>query len=120
MEAKEIKFHNFDKLKDKYIGEIGNENRDQYEFELKLDILGDMIKKTRKERNLTQEQLGELIGVKKSEISKLERNARNMTISTVLKIFHALKAKVNFKIELENLYYSINEGLESGIMVEEE
>ena len=107
MEIKEMKFHNFDKLKDKYIGEVGIEKRDQYEFELKLDILGEMIKQTRKERNLTQEQLGDLIGVKKSEISKLERNARNMTISTVLRIFQALKAKVNFKIELENMDWSI-------------
>ena len=41
MEPKEIKFHNFDKLKDKYIGEVGTEKRDQYEFELKLDILGE-------------------------------------------------------------------------------
>ncbi len=58
-----MKFHSFDKLKDKYIGKVGTENRDQYEFELKLDILGDLIKQTRKERNLTQEQLGDLIGV---------------------------------------------------------
>jgi len=107
METKEIKFHSFDKLKDKYIGKVGTEKRAEYEFELKLDILGEMIKQTRKERNLTQEQLGDLIGVQKSEISKLERNARNMTIGTVLKIFHALKAKVNFKIELENKDWSI-------------
>lgn len=107
MEIREMKFHSFDKLKDKHIGKIGTEKRDQYEFELKLDILGEMIKQTRKERNLTQEQLGDIIGVKKSEISKLERNARNMTISTVLKIFHALKAKVNFKIELEDHNWSL-------------
>jgi len=97
-----VKFHDLGKLKDKYIGENGTEQRNQYEFELKLDILGEMIKQTRKERNLTQEQLGELIGVNKSEISKLERNARNMTINTVLKIFHALKANIKFSIELEN------------------
>ena len=102
METNDIKFKSFDKLKDKYIGEIGTPERDQYEFDLKLDILGEMIKKARKERNLTQEQLGKLIGVKKSEISKLERNARNMTISTVLKIFKALKANVKFVVELEN------------------
>ena len=87
MEINEMKFHSFDKLKDKYIGEPGIDKRDQYEFELKLDILGEMIKKTRKERKLTQEQLGDLIGVKKSEISKFERNARNMSISTVLRVF---------------------------------
>ncbi|MDF1546758.1 MAG: helix-turn-helix transcriptional regulator [Bacteroidales bacterium] len=102
MKTEEIKFKSFDKIKDKYIGEIGTQKRDLYEFELKLDVLGEIIRQTRKERNLTQEQLGELIGVKKSEISKLERNARNMTISTILKIFHALKAKISFNIELEN------------------
>ncbi|RLD54562.1 MAG: transcriptional regulator [Bacteroidetes bacterium] len=107
MEIQEMKFHSFDRLKDKHIGKVGTEKRDQYEFELKLDILGEMIKQTRKERNLTQEQLGDIIGVRKSEISKLERNARNMTISTVLKIFHALKAKVNFKIELEDHDWSL-------------
>ncbi len=107
METKEMNFHSFDKLKDKYIGKIGTDKREQYEFELKLDILGEMIKRTRKERNLTQEQLGELIGVKKSEISKLERNVRNMTINTIIKVFHALKAKINFNIELENQGWSI-------------
>ncbi len=107
METEKIKFHSFDKLKDKYIGEIGTESREQYEFELQLDVLGEIIKRTRKERNLTQEQLGNLVGVKKSEISKLERNARNMTISTILRIFKALKANVNFKIELENIDWSL-------------
>ena len=107
MEIKDMQFSSFDKLKDKYIGEVGTEERIQYEFELKLDVLGEMIRQTRKDRNLTQEQLGDLIGVKKSEISKLERNARNMTISTVLKIFRAMKAKVNFNIELENRDWSL-------------
>lgn len=102
METKDLKFHNFEDLKDKYLGVQGTERRDQYEFDLKLDILGEMIKQTRKDRCLTQEELGEMIGVKKSEISKLEKNARNMTISTVLKIFSALKANVKFKIELDD------------------
>ena len=106
METKKIQFHSFDKLKDKYLGKVGTDKRDEYEFELKLDVLGQMIKQTRKERKLTQEQLGNLVGVKKSEISKLERNSRNMTISTVIKIFQALNAKVNFKIELENRDWS--------------
>lgn len=107
MDTEKIKFHDLDKLKDKYIGEKDTEQRKQYEFELKLDVLGELIKQTRKERNLTQEQLGKLIGVNKSEISKLERNARNMTIGTVLKIFNALKAKINFNIELENKDWSL-------------
>lgn len=38
----EMNFHSFDKLKDKYIGEVGTASREQYEFELRLDILREM------------------------------------------------------------------------------
>ena len=89
-----------DQMKDKHIGEIGSEEREKYEFDLRLDILGEMIKSVRKERHLTQEQLGELIGVQKSQISKLERNAKNVTIETILKVFKALKANIKFSIEM--------------------
>jgi len=102
MKIEDIKFISHDTIKDKYLGKLGTPERDQYEFDLKLDILGDLIKKTRKERNLTQEQLGELIGVRKSEISKLERSARNMTIGTILKVFRALKANVKFIVKLDD------------------
>jgi len=107
MENKMQKSFTLEELKDEYIGKVGSPDRDQYEFDLKLDILGEMIRITRRNRNLTQEELGELIGVKKAEISKLERNARNMTLSTVLKIFHALKANVKFRIELDNQEWSV-------------
>jgi len=96
-----------DQFKDKYIGKRGTPDRDQYEFDLKMEILGEMIKKTRKERNMTQEELGQLIGVNKSEISKLEKNSRNMTIGTVIKIFHALRTNVKLKIELEDQELSL-------------
>jgi DNA-binding XRE family transcriptional regulator len=96
-----------DQFKDKYIGKPGTPDRDQYEFDLKMEILGDLIKKTRKERNMTQKELGQLIGVNKSEISKLEKNSRNMTIGTVIKIFHALKTNIKLKIEMENQELSL-------------
>jgi len=87
-------------IKDKFIGENGTQERDQYEFDLKLDLLGEMIKQTRLERHLTQEELGKLIGVQKAQISKLERNANNVTISTIMKVFKALQTNVKFKIEM--------------------
>ena len=59
-----------------------------------------MIKQARKERHLTQTELGQLIGVQKSQISRLERNTKNVTLETILRVFSALKAKVNFNIEL--------------------
>ncbi len=95
-----MKTYTLDELEDEFIGKIGTPKRDQYEFELKLELLGDTIKNTRKERHLTQEQLGALIGVQKAQISKLERNAKNVTIDTILKVFKALNAKVNLKVEL--------------------
>jgi DNA-binding XRE family transcriptional regulator len=98
--TKTIKTYTLDELKDKHLGKIGSEKRDQYEYELRLDLLGEVIKRTRKERHLTQTELGEMIGVQKSQISRIERNAKNVTIETILRVFKALKAKVNFNVEL--------------------
>ncbi|NHB70380.1 helix-turn-helix transcriptional regulator [Bacteroidales bacterium M08MB] len=95
-----MKTHTLDELKDKHLGRIGTEKRDKYEYELRLDLLGEVIKRTRKERHLTQTELGEMIGVQKSQISRIERNAKNVTIETILRVFKALKAKVNFNVEL--------------------
>ena len=49
---------------DKYIGKKGTENRELFEYELKLDVIGQIIKEARIKQNLTQEQLGELMGLK--------------------------------------------------------
>jgi len=98
-----MKAYTFEEIKDRHIGKIGTKKRDKYEHELNLDLLGLMIKETRKQRNLTQEELGELIGVNKSEISKLESNARNMRLSTIIRVFEALKAKIKIKVEVDNM-----------------
>lgn len=95
-----MKSYSLGEAQDLLIGKVGTPKRDQFEFELKLELLGEMIRTARKERQLTQEQLGELVGVQKSQISKLENNSKNVTIETILKVFEALKAKVNFKVEL--------------------
>ncbi len=54
----------------------------------------------RKSSDLTQEELGKLIGVQKAQISRLESSASNATIDTLMKVFTALKAKVKLQIEL--------------------
>ena len=56
----------------------------------------------RKENNLTQEQLGKLVGVNKSQISKLEKNTKNVTIETILRVFRALKTNIKFTLERTN------------------
>ena len=102
MKKKVLKLYSLSEMKDKYIGVIGTPERDQYEYELRMDILGRMIKTARKERKLTQEQLGELIGVKKAQISKLESSANSATIDTIIKVFKALKAEISFNVKIEN------------------
>lgn len=98
-----MKIHTLDAVQDEIIGKIGTANRDQYEYELQLDRIGTAIRKTRKERQLTQEALGKLIGVQKAQISRLENNAGNVTLETLLKIFSALKAKLKFQVELTDI-----------------
>lgn len=107
MATTEIKSYSLAEMKDKYIGKIGTSDRDEYEYELRMDVLGRMIKSARQERNLTQEQLGQLVGVQKSQISKLESSTNSATIDTILKVFKALKADIHFNVTLENHYVQL-------------
>lgn len=102
MATKELKTYSLAEMKDKYIGKVGTTERDKYEYELRMDVLGKMIKTARQERNLTQEELGRLIGVQKAQISKLESSANSATIDTIMKVFNALDAKVSFNVEMNN------------------
>lgn len=96
-----------DQIKDKHLGPVGTPDRDLYEFDLKIEVLADMIKAVRKERNLTQEELGKMIGVKKAQISKLERNTKNVTLGTILKVFEALQAKIKFSVQVDQVDYKV-------------
>ncbi|MFN9950009.1 MAG: helix-turn-helix domain-containing protein, partial [Bacteroidota bacterium] len=71
MATKRTKTHSLAEMKDKYIGKVGTQERENFEYELRMDVLGKMIKAARQERKLTQEELGRLIGVQKAQISKL-------------------------------------------------
>ncbi len=99
---KKFKTVSLDSKIDKHIGKIGTPKRDEFENELRIDLLGEAIRQARKERNLTQEQLGVLVGVQKAQISKIENSVKNARFETILKVFNALGAKVNFNVELQN------------------
>ncbi len=102
-----MKAHTLDQVQDKLIGKIGTPERDIFEYELQMDLIGKAIKQTRQERHWTQEDLGNLIGVQKAQISRLENNAINVTMDTLLRVFTALKAKIKLQVELPNLNISI-------------
>ena len=99
--------YTLDEVQDKLIGQVGTPNRDRFEYELQMDLIGKAIKQTRQERHLTQAELGKLIGVQKSQISRLENNASNATIDTLLRVFTALKATVKLQIELSQTQINI-------------
>lgn len=107
MATKEMKTYSLSEMKEKYIGKEGTKDRDEYEYELRMDVLGRMIKTARQERHLTQEQLGQLVGVKKAQISKLESSANSATIDTIMKVFKALKADINFNVKLEDNFLKL-------------
>ena len=64
MKTNKLKLYSLDEITDEFIGKIGTPKRDTFEYELRLDLIGEAIKQARKERHLTQEELGRLVGVK--------------------------------------------------------
>ena len=103
-----MKTYTLDEVTDKLVGEIGTPDRDKFEYELQMDLIGQAVKQTRLERNMTQQELGKLIGVQKSQISRIESNASNVTIDTLMRVFNALQAKVKLQVELP--YFKISLG----------
>ena len=65
------------------------------------------LETARQERHLTQEELGKLVGVQKAQISKLESSANSATIDTILRVFRALKAEINFNVKLEDNFIKL-------------
>ncbi|HVW16405.1 MAG TPA: helix-turn-helix transcriptional regulator [Mucilaginibacter sp.] len=102
-----MKTYTLNEVQDKLIGKPGTPGRDMFEYELQMDLIGKAIKQTRQERHLTQEELGKLIGVQKSQISKLENNASNATVDTLMRVFKALQANVKLRVELPDTVINI-------------
>lgn len=98
-----MKTYSLEELTDKYVGEPGSLEREEFDQELRLDILGQTIRKLREKQNMTQAELGELIGVKRAQISKIENSLTDARFETILKVFRALNTRINFTLEaLEN------------------
>ncbi len=102
MEAKTIgnmKFYDFEDILDQEIGTPGTPARDKFDADVDEAVnaykMGEAIKKARVSKNLTQEQLGEMIGVKKSQVSRIE-SGRNLTFSTIARVFKAMGISVSF------------------------
>lgn len=89
----DMKLYTLEEVEDKIIGKKGTPERDEYERKLAEELeawrTGEAIRAARMAQNLTQEELGQRVGVKKSRICKLEKG-RNITYSTLQRVFKAL------------------------------
>ena len=81
------KITDFNTLLDFAHGKIGTETRSKFEEQSQRFIVSEMLKAARKEANMTQEDLAEKVGTKKSYISKLENGKVNVRLSTLIQIF---------------------------------
>lgn len=94
----EMKLTSFDDFQDKNFGKVGTPARDAFEKKVADAIqaykIGEAIKQARKANNLTQEQLGEKVGVQKAQISRLE-HGHGITFSTMARIFKAMDVKAS-------------------------
>jgi len=87
---------NFDELLDIKYGNIGTDKRDNFEERAQYFVISEILKDARKEAKMTQEQLAEKVGTKKSYISRLENGKCDIQLSTLYRIFEfGLGKKVN-------------------------
>lgn len=92
---------NWKDIKDNVYGKKGTERRDELERDFESFKIGLLLRNAREEKNLTQEQLGELIDKKRTYISRVENNGSNLTLKTLFDIVEkGLGGKVIISIEV--------------------
>lgn len=79
-------------------GEIGTQARDQFEIECDAFVIGEQLKEERIKAGLTQEQLADRIGTKKSFISRVERGHADIQLSTLVKLFQGLGRQISVRV----------------------
>lgn len=100
METKNKNIKTFSQHLDKRYGKIGSEKRTEFEIKAKSFAIGELIKEERKLAQLTQEQLAEKIGAKKSFISRIENGHSDIQLSTLYKLIEfGLGRRINLTIQ---------------------
>ncbi len=89
----------FDELLDIQYGKIGTKKRDEFEEKAQYFVISETLKNARREAKMTQEQLADKVGTKKSYISRLENGKCDIQLSTLYRIFeHGLGRRINLLI----------------------
>lgn len=96
VEYNDVKIMTHEEMLEKYVGEVGTSERETFNAKVRMGVeeyrIGEAIRQTRKKIGFTQEQLGERMGVKRAEVSKIE-SGRSITYSTIMRVFKALGAE---------------------------
>jgi DNA-binding XRE family transcriptional regulator len=88
-------------IKDNVYGKKGTPRRDELEREFESFKIGLLLREARKKKNLTQEELAELVDKKRTYISRVENNGSNLTLKTLFDIVEkGLGGKVQISIKL--------------------
>ena len=89
----DMKMYSFEEILDEDLGRKGTPGRDAFETAVEADVrayhIGEAIRQARKDKNLTQEQLGKLMGVQRAQVSKIE-SGKNLNFTTIARAFKAM------------------------------
>lgn len=91
-----MKLYTHEEMLDRVLGK-GTPERNEYETQMNSFLMGEAIKKARQSKHLTQEQLGEMMGVKRAQVSRIEKG-HNLTFSTIARAFKAMGISASFEI----------------------
>ena len=101
MDKEDLKKMNLTPIEDlitEDFGAVGTPERDQFEMECDAFVIGEQLKDERLKAGLTQEQLADRIGTKKSFISRVERGRADIQLSTLVKLFRGLGRRVSVRV----------------------
>ena len=99
METKNKNIKTFRQHLDERYGKIGTDKRTEFEVRAKAFVIGEIIREERKNANMTQEELAEKIGAKKSYISRIENGHTDIQLSTLYRLIElGLGLRLNLKI----------------------
>ena len=102
----DMEVYSWEEVQDELFGKLGTRERNEYEKGVRETIhfykIGEAIRKARKEKNLTQTQLGELMGVQRAQISKIE-SGKNLNFTTISRAFRAMNIPAKLNIGEESL-----------------
>lgn len=92
-----MKYYSHDEVLDQCIGEKGTVPRTAYDARMQAFQIGEAIRTIRLAKNMTQEDLGRLMGIQAARISKIE-HGQNLTLNTAIRAFSALEVPVSLDI----------------------